>query len=532
VTCSIMRNFLYVFALVVFECTGASAAANIIDANIVGNYDMKKHTIITGNGSFSGGIINVIGSVLIENGGEIHSNLNICNNCDVSIQNFGVYDASVTLGSDATITQIMTNSADVTRLNNIGVNYDVCIRNTPDVLNWNDIVNNTSGSGGQYTLSDAKIHMDNIIAINDVALDGIVYVYTDTMPDTDTMVFNNPSGDGTVRVVYNGDDPLHFLEAYKSGGNVFVRVTRSTDYARILDNTSNTSNSNNNQQGNILNELRQESPNDKLIEQLDSAQSINEINHIISQSVKFHPIKLMRSIKTIYSHKTLEIMHIDQYDGFGVMPFGFFSNDMSVFGVEPNLHINISDNFKMKLFGNISNLKYSDDINEYSAAVYGFGTDVVYLLPYNNFIRALAGAAFSSFNTGKVFNGNKTTKNPSGFLGYGVTEFGHKFTIGDNNYVSPFVMMGGDYATVLNSKDADLYAGSGVNVGTVFEIDGLTYSYGLRGVLRTDGSVGGNINMSVWSAMDDAGADFTFGTMYDKTNGLSYHISLNAKFDF
>ena len=526
-TCSIMRSFLYVFIIGVFECTGASATTDIVDNNFVGDYPMERHTIITENGSLSGGTINVTRSVLIENGGEIHSDLNICNTCDVHIQNFGVYDAPVTLGSGATITQVMTNSADVTRLNNIGVNYDVFIKNTPDVLNWGDIMNNTSGAGGQYTLSDAKIHMDNIIAINDVALDGIVYVYTDTMPDTDTMVFGNPSGDGTVRVVYNRDDPLHFLEAYKSGGNVFVRVTRSNDYARILNNSAN-----NNQRGNILNELRQESPNDKLIEQLDSAQSINEINHIISKSVKFHPIKLMRSIKTIYSHKTLEIMHIDQYDGFGIMPFSFFSNDMYAFGVEPNLHINISDNFRMKLFGNISNLKYSDDINEYSAAVYGFGTDVVYLLPYNNFIRALGGAAFSSFNTGKVFNGNKTTENPNGFLGYGVTEFGHKFTIGDNNYVSPFVMMGGDYATVLHGKDTDLYAGSGVNVGTVFEMDGLKYSYDLRGVLQTDGRVGGNIDMSVWSIMDNVGADFTFGTMYDKTNGLSYHISLNAKFDF
>lgn len=524
-TCSIIHRFLCVFSLWVFWCT-AAGAADIIDNNIVGNYNMKKHTIITENGSFSGGTINITRSVLIENGGEIHSNFNICNNCDVRIQNFGVYDASVTLGSDATVTQVITNSGDITRLNNIGVNYDVYLENTQDILNWADVISNTSGAGGQYTFDDAKIHVDSIVAINNIVLNGIVYVYTDTMPETDTMVFGNATGNGTVRVVYNGNDPVHLLEAYNSGGNVFVRVTRSSDYAQILNNGGN-SNS-----GNILNELRQKSPNDKLIEKLDSAQNINEINHIISQSVKFHPIKLMRPIKTMTLHKTLEIMHIDQDDGFGVMPFGLFSNDMSVFGVEPNLHINISDNFKMKLFGHISNLKYSDDINEYSAAVYGFGTDVVYLLPYNNFVRALGGAVLSSFNSGKVFNGNKTTENPNGFLCYGAAEFSHKFVIGDNNYIAPFAIVGGDYVTVLDGKDADLYAGSGVDVGTVFETDGLKYSYDLRGVLRTDGSVGGNINMSVWSVTDDAGADFTFGTMYDKTNGLSYHISLNAKFNF
>jgi len=392
-----MRNFLCVLLFCVFEHTPASAG-NIIDTDVVGNYDIEKHTIITENGSLSGGTINVTRSVLIENGGEIHSGLNICNNCNVSIRNFGIYDAVVSLESGATISQVITKSADVTRLNNIGANYDVYLQNTQDILNWTDVVSNTSGANRQYIMDNAKIHMDSIVSIDSVQIDGIVYVYTDNMPNTDMVVFDNPSGEGTVRVVFGGANSLMFIETYKKNGDVFVRATRSMDYARILTSNNITD---------VLRKLRQEPQNNRLFKKLDSANSVNAINHIISKSVKFNPIKLMQPIKTIFLHKTLENIHTDRNGGLGIMPIGVFSNNMLSIGIEPNIDINIFNNLSMKIYGGISNLRYADDINEYGAVVYNLGADMVYMLPYYNFIRVLGGVSLTSFDSGTVVNNRK-----------------------------------------------------------------------------------------------------------------------------
>ena len=103
----------------------------------------------------------------------------------------------------------------------------------------------------------------------------------------------------------------------------------------------------------------------------------------------------------------------------------------------------------------------------------------------------------------------------------------------DNDYfISPFVLLGGDYMTMLNDTDFDVYGGLGADVGYKLVCDGLEYSYAMRGIMRSDKSFGTDVNVSVWSVMDAVGADFKFGMLHDSDFGLSYHISLNARFDF
>lgn len=486
-------------------------------------YNMGPYeTVAVGYTYSADDVLNITGGTTIENHGAIYATLNIVNNCDLSIENTGVFDATVVRGDNISITQVIRNNDDITRLNGINDNYDVLINtNAVDILNWNEIIVNTIGAE-KYKLQNANLRMDGVTGINNVVISGNVMIYTDAISNVDTALISSLSGTGTLNIVSSGLDRLHSVESYTNSGNVFVRVVRSSDYGTILNNNT----------GKFLNYLREKSPDDKLLWGLDSQNTLSEINDVLGRSVKIHPIKMMRSLKTMYSHKSLETMHIAQDSEIGIMPITMFSNDVFVMGAEPYLNLSLDDDLHMKISGKVFNIRYSDDINLYSAMSYGVGADVVYDLPTNNFVRVYGGLDFSVFDSGFVFDGNSVSENPNGFSGYMVGEFGRKFDFDDGYYISPFVMLGGDYATILNSDEFGYYIGAGSNVGFSTEFDGFRYDYVARGIVRSDGGLGAELNVAIWSLADSAGAGIRAGVFYDSVFKTTYHIALDAKFDF
>ena len=505
-------------ALVPWSCF---ATTDIVTIQKSGDRYMTNDTIIQPGGSFKDGTIYVQNSLNIINHGEITSDLNVCNNCNVYIENTGVYNASATLGTNATITQIIKNAPDITTLTNIGENkYGVLVQDTENTLNWNTIKSATIGAN-KFVFDNAKLEMGYIDTISNVGIKNNVFIYTHDVPVGDKLLFTNVSGDGVVYVDSDNMNIMCALETYKTENNIFVRTVRSGDYGRILNNSS----------GRFLNFLRDKSPDDKLLNKLDKAKTMSELKHIMSESVRLNPIKLMQPIKTLYGHKMLEIMHIDDGATFGLMPYGVFSDDMVLYGVGPRISTKISDDLHLTISGYVSELEYSDDINEYGGMSYGAGIDIVGNLSADKFVRVYGDVGFSSFDTGLVLDSNGATKNPTGISGYVVGEFGHRFNVGEY-YVSPFVMTSSDYTEVLNDDDFGLYAGIGANAGFNIVIDGLRYDYAARSIVRSDGGVGVSLNMSVWSALDAAGADLSVGTFYDDQMGLSYSVSINGKFNF
>lgn len=464
--------------------------------------------------------INVDGILTVENAGTITSPINVSDGSSLYIENTGTFNGTVTLGNLSTITQIIKNDNDITRLTGIDSDYNVLI-DSSETLNWNKIIDRTPGAE-KYTFNNANLHMDTLITVDNVNVSNRVIVYTDVVPDSDFVLFTNFFGDGTVNIVSNNLGSLYLLETYIGGSDMRVRVIRSTDYARVLNNDT----------GVFLNSLRQVSPDDALLGKLDAMTTLDDFNRIIERSVKIYPIKMMQSLRMLYAHKSLEIMHIAHDDGMGIMPNIILSNNLSTMGAEPYLNLNVSDDLHMKISGSISSLKYSDDINSYDAMSYGIGADAIYSLPFDNFVRVYGGANFSSFDAGLVFDGNGTVENPNGWSGYLVGEFGHNFNFYNKYYVSPFVMIGGDYATILNSDETNYYIGAGADAGFNFEFDGFRYDYALRAIGRTDGGVGAELNASIWSLADSAGAGLRGGVFYNNIFGVSYRIGLDVRFNF
>lgn len=516
-----MNAWLYCFVLLLSITSFAYGAEDVITDTFVYNYSTDKDTIIIMEGAgFDNVDFSVLNPAYIINDGTISGSLTVCAGCEVYIENRGIYNAVANLGAGATITQVINSEDDINELSNIGLGYSVLVSDTNGVINWNNIVDTTIGRL-ELKLSNANIRMNQIVAVDNVTLDGDIFIYTDTIPNADILLFSHVSGNGVVYVVPDDLDALYSVETYRVTNNVFAHMVRSTDYARIL----------NNDRGRFLNFLRKKSPNDKLLAKLDSAKNFHELNHIMSKSVRLHPIKLLQPMHTVYSHKMLETMHIDD-DGLGLTTFGVFSNDMSVAGISPNLNIKLSDDLYLEISGRVSTLKYSDDINEYAALSYGGGADLVYNLSSNNFIRAYGGFDFSSFDSGIVFDGNKIMNNPNGYSAFLVGEFGHRFDFYNEYHVSPFVMMGSDLSKILNYDDLNSYLGIGADTGFSTEFDGIRYDYMARGLVRSDGGAGLELNISAWSVMDAAGIDLKGSAFYDNIFGVSYGVSLNGKFNF
>ena len=93
-------------------------------------------------------------------------------------------------------------------------------------------------------------------------------------------------------------------------------------------------------------------------------------------------------------------------------------------------------------------------------------------------------------------------------------------------------MIGADFASILKSQETNGYVGIGSNAGFGFDLDGLRYDYAVRGIVRSDGGAGLALKFSVWSIADGIGGDIGAGLFNDDMVGLSYNVSLNAKFCF
>ncbi|MBR4475280.1 MAG: hypothetical protein IKP05_01185 [Alphaproteobacteria bacterium] len=505
----------------ILVCLPCFATTDIVAVQKSGDRYMTLDTIIEPGGSFVDGTIYIQNSLNIVNNGQITSALNVCNNCNVYIENTGIYNAAATLGTNATITQVIKNAADITTLTNIGAgNYGVLVQDTATTLNWNTIKNTTIGAN-KFEFDNAKLEMGLIESISNVRITNNLFIHTHDVINTDTLLFANVSGDGVVYVDSDNLDIMYELETYKVTNSIFVRTVRSGDYGRILNNGA----------GRFLNQLRIDLPEDKLLNKMDKAKTMSELKHIMSRSVRLNPIKLLQPIKTLYAHKMLETMHIDDDTVFGFMPFGVFSDDIILNGAGPRISTKISDDLHLTISGYFADLEYSDDINEYTGSSYGIGLDIVDNLSSDNFVRIYGDVGFSHFNAGPIFNGRKTKKNPDGFSGYMAGEFGHKFDV-DEYYVTPFIMVGSEYTEVLNDNVLDTYVGAGANAGFDLEIDGLRYDYMARSIVRSDGGFGASVNISVWSGLDAAGADFGVGVFYDNVSGPSYRASINGKFGF
>lgn len=516
-----LAQILFVFAFIFGVVCDAKSLEFTGDFIVGGNYSIDENVTVASGANLTAHDIRADVSLHIYNQGEIHGGLNICAGCTVELRNGGVFDASVTKGTDARLVQVITSNDEIT---DIGMTsgFDVAVRNG-EGINLGAVVPIFS-IADSVEIKDTRFNggsISDFTAISDAILHGDIVILFDNAPDTPIALFTNITGDGVVHVDTNVTDKLYIAQTYKVDDDIFLRRARSTDYARIL----------NNDMGTFLNKLRASGDDNKLFTKLDNAKTMTDINSILSHSVRTAPIKLMRPISLLYSYKPLESMYIDDGVVIGIEPLMIYSSDVFITGIQPNVAFNLVNDLYIKLSGYVIGIGYSDDINEYDGTSFGLGVVMQYDISNDDFVRAHIGGGKSFFDIGAVFGDGSIVSNPDGTSVYAIGEYGHTFDIGGYE-ISPFVGFGAEYITIANTDDTTIYGIGGTDIGCTYDFDGLRYNYSTRVMARTDGAFGGGINLSVWSIFDDAGADMHMGTIYNNDFGMSFMLSINGRFKF
>lgn len=513
-------RFLLIITPALVLC-GPVAALEITGNVVVGNYLAYEDIIISPIGSFEAHDIQAMDSLYILNYGQFIGGINVAENLSVEIRNVGVFDANVSCQNGARFIQVITSNADITNLGLSG-GFDVSVRDGIG-LNFNALMAVASNADAIEIINTDfnDVSFDGFVAPSDVTLGGYVILRFDDITNQPVLLFSNVTGDGVVHVESNALDVLHIYQTYRVNDDIFVRFVRSTDYARIL----------NNGVGDFLNDLRLSGRDDNLFSKLDTAESVDEINDILSHSFRTSPIELMRPIRIMNLHKNLETMHIDDDVLFEIEPLIIYSTDVFMSGVRPSVSFSIDD-LHLKLSGYVMAMNYSDDINKYSGLSFDTSIDAQYDLFDNNFVRAHVGGGKSYFDVGPVFSDGSVVNNPDGTSGYAIGEYGHVFNLPGGYKVSPFVGVGSEYLAIANANDVNIYGIGGTDVGYEYEFDGLRYSYAVRVIARTDTAYGVGTDLSIWSIMDAAGADLHIDTVYNDDFCLSFKVSLNGRFIF
>ncbi len=515
------HNILIFVGCLAVSFENAKAADISGNITISGDYMINQDITVMDGASIEAHDMVMTDCVKIINRGSIGGGINVCENCTVEIRNQGAFNAEITLQNNSHFVQVISANDDITNLG-IMSGFGVSVRDGVG-LNFANIMSvATNANTVDFSNVDFDAGtIDGFVAPTNITLTGDIILRFDDIVNQPKLLFSNVSGKGKVYADSDELDKVHTLQIYRVNNDVFLRLARSTDYARIL----------NNDMGHFLGNLRSLGYDDKLFSKLDSVETMDEINDILLHSVRTNPIKLMRPISLVNSYKGLEFMHIDDGIVFGVEPIMIYSSDVFVRGVRPNVSFK-TDDLYLKLSGYFMDMNYSDDINDYGGTAIGIDIDAQYDMDDNEFARLHFGGGKSFFDIGPVFANGSVINNPDGEFVYAIGEYGWTFDVLNDYKLSPFIGGGAEYIAVANVYDTNIFGVAGMDIVYEYKFDGLRYNYSLRGFGRTDGTLGAGLNLSIWSIMDAAGADVHIGTIYNDDFGMSFKISLNGKFVF
>ena len=466
-----------------------------------------------------------MGPITITNYGLLSGPITIASGMTVTFQNFGEITSNFDVHGSATVRQNITSMSDLHVLGTLSgfiVNVNTLnldgTKNILDMDNFMNLIANASNVeivSGEFMV-DANTLYDNV----PIDMGNDVVFYINGIPlDTSKPLINGNSGVPTIMAV--NVDPMYEISV--NGDllpDVYLVVVRRTDYSEIMPDTN---------LGDYLDGLRDENPNDKLLDALDAAPDRKTLNKILSESGRVNPIKLMdapRSINTFYDSMALDDI------AFGVIarPFYIASNDFHFIGGAINVTGDIAKNTVGTIGINGGMLNFNGDYDEYSGTLYGGNFGVRYM-DDNFYLRAYGTMSYANFSDINAFDGMRMVQNVSGIGGMGAIDAGLVYRLGQEIKLIPFIGARADYASVLNDTKIDAVVRAGLNANVDTDMDGNKYTFGARVLGQTDGSLYAGIYTDMMSTADGVGGGASVGVLYDDI-GLSYKLELNIKFEF
>lgn len=485
--------------------------------------DLLENTIVTENALVDVTNINIVNSIFVANSGELFGNINVADGRVLHIQNMGKVNANFRLGESSRIVQVVYTDKD---FNSIGLNsgYDLLINNS-ESLSLSSVIN-FGATADKIIFYDSVLKFDGLMLlrrnnINETKIEivGDVIVYANSVDEIlNKPILSNVSGEGSVSFYVDNLDDMYVIKSYLSDENVYGKLVRETDYSKILKNKT----------GDFLDNLRNNTPDDKLFSALDGASDRTELENVMKNSVKLNPMNLMNPIRIFNSFQGLNISSNDS--DLDIEPIYMFSDDFYSYGINARLNFSLSDKMNITVSGYGARLEFSDYINEFSSCLYGAS----FRLNYDDalfMLDGVAGVTVAKFDVGAVFDGNNIENNPSGVSYYFTTNIGHAFNIIENLDFVPFVNIGFDYVSVMSLSDIDFVTGIGSDIKFKLNDFDIKYDYGLRFRILTSGQMSAAFRVNILSPFDRAGGNVEIATIYDEM-GVSYNLRLGATIEF
>ena len=376
------------------------------------------------------------------------------------------------------------------------------------VVQTNTVVQSNNETSGQTINNSSDQITDNVDNIS-----------TDTVANTTT----NVSGIENLQIQVNDIDNLHAVQITQSGQEIMVDTERVTDYNLIFNNDTE------NNSSDVLEIIRNENPDDRLIRALDDAPDLAHINSIKRHSSRFNHKILLSATKVINKFSMFDTVEEDKDDVIGVKPVYIFSDTINNLGGRFYVGSNF-DNLYLNLGFNFNRFSYKDNLNDFSGSSYGL--DIKAKQKFNNFyLYGLGGFSIIKFNANYVTSDNSLKHNPIGNSVYGKFDAGYDFALDSDLTISPFVGMYYQHYGVTDVSDKGLDVHGGTDVKYSFNIDGIKYEYLLTGALMSHGDFYSGIKVGCWSVADAVGISFDAGIIKDDKD-YNYKLSVNAKMSF
>lgn len=244
----------------------------------------------------------------------------------------------------------------------------------------------------------------------------------------------------------------------------------------------------------------------------------------IDSMLQYTPAVLLRPVVAINQHELFaKFDFVDDYF-LSVVPDYYNASDFNGVGLHLNTGAKVAGRLFVGASAYLSGTTFKYGVDDFDYAVYGGNLRVLYELNDVMFVRGVGGLSFATIKS-------SSNNNPNVFGYYLGTDVGAKFNFESGLFISPFVGVGANDVKILNAHDDMALLHIGSDVGFKYFMDGVSYSYNLRGGINSSGYLDASVDLSVWTVADKIGGGVSIGVI-DTEFGWTGKFSANVKVAF
>ena len=520
----VLRHCIFIVLMVSVVAGELPAAATMyIDHNLISSfYNISDDTIVADSVIVDVDNINISNFISLENYGYIEGAINVGYGCAVRIKNAGEMNTTFNVAPGANIVQVINDNADVNKIGG-ATGHEINVENA-DRISWGAL-RDISSDAARISFTNSGLVLDEIGAGAGIerpilSLNGNITLYVNADDIiSGAPLLDNIYSDGMINLDVSNANTMFLFTANVRDNALYVDIVRDTDYSKIL----------NNNVGEFLDELRIMRPDDNLLNELDAASDMSELNDIMSRSVRLNPIKLMDAIRMFNAFEIS--MPIGVRKGLDFSPMFIAFDDFYIGGVTLGAAYTFENGFSVGLSGYAARMDYASDTDVYKSVLYGGNVHIGYFAP-KWFARALVGMTNTEFDIGPVFDGEKLIVNPRGKSVYSMADVGINLNLSKSVTASPFIRMKFDEISMFDVADSVFGFGGGANI--MIRVTGydVSYDYGITVGADFNGQIDAALRINAISGADSAGGSLEAGMIYDDFGGFGYKLRLGGRVVF